>query len=443
MTPGVSSWRRSLRVFVAGQTVNGLGTMVSSVALPLVAVYRLNATTFEVGALEAVEWIPAVLLGLVAGALVDRHRQHCRAIMMAANVGQAAAIAAVPITATAGALSFGVLLGAAVTAGLFGVFFQAGYQPFLRALVPEDSYVSATSALQASRSTARISGPALGGALVQTIGATTALITDAASFLVSFASLILVTTTQPAAVAPTDQPRALRRQIHDGLTHLRTDRLLLTIAGASAGANLWLTAIGAVEVVFLVRDVHLPAVAIGALFALSGVGGLAGSLAVRRLTARMGLSRIARGALAATAPAALLIPLTRHGAGVVLFAVAAPVVSFGIAMASVTFQTLQLQRCPPTLLGRVTASSRVLTASTIPTGALAGAALGQLLRPRLALLAMAASYLAFALTLIRSPLRDTEDRRRQEPVAQLPPPQHTTTGHDLNDAASKANSTVP
>ena len=119
-----------------------------------------------------------MVLGLLAGALVDRHRQHCRAIIMAANLGQAAAVAAVPITATTGASSFGVLLGAAVTAGLFGVFFQAGYQPFLRAVVPEDAYVSATSALQASRSTARISGPALGGALVQAIGATTALITE-------------------------------------------------------------------------------------------------------------------------------------------------------------------------------------------------------------------------------------------------------------------------
>jgi predicted MFS family arabinose efflux permease len=434
MTPGVSSWRGSLRVFVVGQTVNGLGSMVSSVALPLLAVYRLGATTFEVGALEAVEWIPAVVLGLLAGALVDRHHQHCRAIMMAANLGQAAAVAAVPVTAATGALSFGVLLGAAVTAGVFGVFFAAGYQPFLRTLVPEDAYVSATSALQAGRSTARISGPALGGALVGAIGATSTLITDAASFLVSFASLILVTTTtsQPAAVAPTDRPGALRRQIRDGLTHLRADKLLLTIAGASAGANLWLTAIGAVEVVFLVRDVHVPAAAIGALFALSGVGGLAGALAVRRLTKRIGLSRIARGALAATAPAALLIPLTQHGAGVVLFALAAPVVSFGIAMASITFHTLQLERCPPTLLGRVTASSRVLTAATIPTGALAGGALGQLLGPRPALL-----------TMVHSPLRDTENRQRQTPVAQLPPPQHTTTVHDLNDAASKANSTVP
>jgi predicted MFS family arabinose efflux permease len=420
MSRGTPGWRRSLRVFVAGQTVNGLGSMVSSVALPLLAVYRLDATTFEVGALEAVEWIPAVLLGLLAGALVDRHQQQCRAIMMAANLGQAAAVAAVPVTAATGGLSFGVLLGAAVTAGLFGVFFQAGYQPFLRTLVPEDAYVSATSALQAGRSTARISGPALGGALVGAIGATSTLITDAASFLVSFASLILVTTTPPAADAQPDQPRALRlrHEIRDGLIHLRADRLLLTIAGASAAANLWLTAIGAIEVVFLVRDVHVPAALIGGLFALSGVGGLAGSLAVRHLTKRIGLSRIARGALAATAPAALLIPLTQHGAGIALFAVAAPIVSFGIATASVTFQTLQLERCPPKLLGRVTASSRVLTAATIPTGALAGGALGQLLGPRLALLTMTASYLAFALTLVHSPLRDTENRnRRSDPGA--------------------------
>lgn len=193
---------------------------------------------------------------------------------------------------------------------------------------------------------------------------------------------------------------------------------------------------------FLVRDVHVPADAIGALFALSGVGGLVGSLVMRRLNVRMGLSRIARGALAATAPAALLIPLTRHGAGIALFAVATPIVSFGIAAASVTFQTLQLERCPPKLLGRVTASSRVLTAATIPAGALAGGALGQLLGPRLALLTMTASYLAFALTLVRSPLRDTENRKRQTPVAQFPPPQHTTTAHDLHDPASKAGSSA-
>ena len=84
--------RRPLRLFAAGQGVNALGSMVSSVALPLVAVDRLHASTFVVGALEAIGWLPAVLIGLPAGALLDRHQPRARAVMMAANLGQAAAV---------------------------------------------------------------------------------------------------------------------------------------------------------------------------------------------------------------------------------------------------------------------------------------------------------------------------------------------------------------
>jgi hypothetical protein len=76
----VSHSRRPLRTFVAGQGVNALSSMVSTLALPLVAVDRLHATTLAVGALEAVEWLPAVLIGLPVGALVDRHQARARSI---------------------------------------------------------------------------------------------------------------------------------------------------------------------------------------------------------------------------------------------------------------------------------------------------------------------------------------------------------------------------
>ncbi len=404
---GRQGWPRSVRILVVGQTINGLGSMVSTVALPLVALYRLHASTFDVGLLEAVEWIPAVVLGLLAGALIDRHRDRCRAIMMAANLGQAAALAAIPAAASASLLSFPVLLASGFTAGLFGVFFQAGYQPLIQALVPREGYTSATSQLQAGSSIAMISGPAFGGALVEAIGTTTTVIADAVSFIVSFISLALIPFPRPTTRADPTQSQQLRRQIVDGLAYLRGDRVLLAIAGATAGANLWLMAINALEIVFLVREVRVPAGWIGVLLALGGAGGLAGSITARRLTARLGLSRVACGALAATAPAALLIPLAYHGAGVTFFAVASPIISFGIALVSVAFQTLRLDRCPPQMLGRIVTSSRILTALTIPLGALAGGALGQLIGPRLALLVTAASYVAFSLTLLRSPLHIT------------------------------------
>lgn len=120
---------RSFRSFLAGQSLNGLGTMVATVALPLVAVERLHATVFDVGILEAVEWVPAMTIGLPVGALIDRHQHRARLIMMGANLGQAAAVAAVPASAATGVLTLAVLLTAAFTAGLFGTFFQTGYSP--------------------------------------------------------------------------------------------------------------------------------------------------------------------------------------------------------------------------------------------------------------------------------------------------------------------------
>lgn len=396
-----------MRIFVAGQTVNGLGTMVSTVALPLVAVYRLQASAFEVGLLAAVQWVPAAFLGLLAGTMVDRHRDRCRAIMMAANIGQAAAAAAVPVAAAAGFLSFSVLLAAAVTGGVFGVFFQAGNQPLIQAMVPREEYVSSTSQLQAGNSIAMISGPAMGGALVEAVGAATTLITDAASFIVSVISLALIPSPHPRTHAEPGQRPALSRQISEGLTYLRRDRILLTVAGATAGANLWLMALNAVEVVFLVRDVRVSSGWIGALFAFSGAGGLVGSLTARRLISRLGISRVARSALAVTAPAALLIPLARHGAGVIFFAGACPIVSFGIALVGVAFQTLRLERCPPEFIGRLATSSRSITALAIPLGALCGGTLGQLIGARLALLVMAGSYAGFGMILLHSPLNST------------------------------------
>jgi len=429
-----ASLGRSFRSFVAGQTVNGLGTMVATVALPLVAVERLHASVFDVGILEAVEWVPALTIGLPVGALIDRHQHQARVIMMGANLGQAAAVAAVPVTAATGVLTLAVLLAAAFTAGLFGTFFQTGYSPYLRQLVAPDDLATATARLRAGQSAARVSGPALGGALVETVGSATAILADAASFLVSFAALWVTKPLYPAKVPPTRQP--IRTEIADGVRYLRTNPRLLTVAVASAAANLFLTAIGAVEIVFLVRSVRVAPGSIGALFAIGGVGGLAGALAAGELTGRFGTDRLARSALAVTAPAALLIPLTAHDT-VVLFAAGGFLVSFGIALVSIALTTIGLRECPAELQGRISATSRALSSATIPAGALIGGGLGQLTGTRPALILMSVGYIAFGLALLHSPLRSptadpqrTKARRPHRPAPIRRPETQTPTTSD-------------
>jgi predicted MFS family arabinose efflux permease len=395
----------SFRAFVAGQTVNGFGSMVATVALPLVAVQRLHASTFDVGLLEAVEWVPAVILGLPVGALVDRHWRRARTVMATANADQALCVATVPLTATTGTLTFRVLVLAALGAGCFATVFQTVYAPLVRSSVGSDDLLLATSRLQSGRSVARVSGPALGGALAQAVGAATTLAADAASYLVSLLSVFALRS--PAAPPPAENAATVTAAIREGLASVRASSVLSTVVVASAIANLFLTGFGALEVVFLVRVVHVGAATIGVLFAVSGAGGLAGSLAATRISQRFGTAFVARCTLAITAPAGILISVTTPGAGLALFAAGGIVVGAGIALVSVTFLNLRLQCCPTDLQARVGATSRTLTSAAIPLGALAAGALGQAAGTRLALAIVAVGYVAFSVGLLRKPLRPT------------------------------------
>jgi MFS family permease len=398
-----SVWRnRAFRLFWTGQSVNALGTFISTVALPLLAVTRLHASTLDVGLLEAVQWVPSVLIGLPVGAMVDRsHRR--RRIMMCANLGQAAALASVPVTAATGTLGVATLLGAATASGVFEVFFVTAYQPFVRDLVPADQLVTANSRLQTSQSVAQISGPSIGGVLVQLIGAATAVVFDVATYLVSWLCLWAVGTTEEV---PADAPKQpMLADIADGIRALWQDRLLRAIATVSASANLLLTAIGAVEIVFLVRVVHLSSGAVGGVLTAGGIGGLTGALLSDRISARLGIVTTARLALAATAPVTLLMPLARPGPVLALFVLAQFVATAGIAVASVTLMTIRQSACPPDLLGRVSAGSRMLMSTTIPAGAVLGGVLGDGLGTRTALLITAVGYAAVGLATAAGPLR--------------------------------------
>jgi predicted MFS family arabinose efflux permease len=342
--------------------------------------------------------------------------------MMAANLGQAAAVASVPAAAAAGVLNVPVLLGAAGVAGLFTVWFQAGYNPYLRALVAGDDYLRANARTGGARSAATLAGPSLAGALVEAVGSATTIFTDVASFLVSFVSLALLA--KGRQLVASEAGGSLLAQVKEGLTHLWASPLLRTLAWASATLNLFLTAIGAIEIVFLVRQVHASSAWVGGLIALGGIGGVAASLLAGPLTRRFGLEALARTAVAVTAPAALLIPLTSRGLGMVFFAFAGPPTSLGIALAGISFLTLRLQHCPPELQARVSTTTRAFTAAAIPMGALIGGVLGQLLGNRLALGLLAAGYLAIAVVVFtNTSLRDPAtplSAPRKSPIDQPP-----------------------
>ncbi|MFI1158893.1 MFS transporter [Streptomyces sioyaensis] len=396
---------RDFRLLLAGAAAGQLGAQVTLVALPLVAVLELNAPAFQVGLLTAAETAAFLLVGLPAGAWVDRMRK--LPLMIRADVVRAVAMASIPLAGVAGVLTMAQLYLVALVTGVATVFFDVAHQSYLPQLLPKDQLVSGNGALETIRSTAQVAGPGLGGGLVQLLGAALAIAADAAGYALS--ALFLWAIRQPE-----DRPRpvpgaSLRKDIGEGLRFVFGHRLLRVIAFTTGLGNFFTATLMATQSVFLVRVLGLAPGVVGLVLSASALGGLAGALCAGRLAARLGQARLIWLSALVTGPFAVLWPLSGRGAGAVLFAIGSGVVFFGAVVYNVAQVSFRQALCPPRLLGRMNATLRFLMWGTLPLGALAGGALADAFGTRTALAWCAAGFLAVPLPLLLSPLRRMRD----------------------------------
>ena len=117
----------------AGQTISEFGSVVSRDALPLVGVLTLSATPAQMGLLAALGSLPALLIGLPAGAWIDRTRR--KPIMIAADLASAALLASIPVAYLLGALRIEQLYVVAALAGGLALLFDVAYTSYLPSLV--------------------------------------------------------------------------------------------------------------------------------------------------------------------------------------------------------------------------------------------------------------------------------------------------------------------
>ena len=406
-----------------GESVSQFGTQISYLALPLVAVKILHATTFEVGLLTAASFAAFLLIGLPAGAWVDRMRR--RPVLVVADVGRALAMGSVPVAAAVGHLTMAQLYAVALVAGVLTVFFDVAYQSYLPALVGTDQLVAGNALLETSRSAAQVAGPGAGGALVQLLTAPYAIVVDAVSFMVSAVSVTAIRTVETPVERPAAGP-SLRREIGEGLRFVMRHPILRMMAGSVATFNFFSAMLDAVIVVFLARDLGLSAGVIGLLFTSGAVGSLIGALVSKPVAARVGSARSIWLVPALTYPFWLLIPLASPGLGLVPFCVGSLVTAAGTVVFNVNAVTFRQTICPPRLLGRMTASMRFVVWGVLPIGGAFGGWLGALAGTRTTLWVSGIGILASAPWLMLSPLRGLRDLpaapEPAEPVEAAPVP---------------------
>jgi MFS family permease len=351
--------------FWLGQTISNLGSSFTFFALPLL-VFKLTGSPLNLGITTAAEFVPYLLFGLVIGAWVDRVDR--RRLMVATDLARAAVIATIPLLAAADALSVGWVYAVAFASATLTIAFDAAEFAAIPSLVPsDDDLVAANGRVQASYSAAQIAGPLLAGLLITMAPVQQVLWVDAASFLVSAGTLLLI---GRAFNAPRDEARrAIRNEILDGLRYVLGHPILRNISAMMALINLVGATVYAQLVVFAKRQLDASDSQVALLYAAGSAGVVLLSLAAGPLRRRLSFSVAALGALLVDGLLTVVLAATRwYWAALALWAAISGLgIFFNINTAS-----LRQQIVPNHLLGRVISIAGVLAWSAIPVGALVG-----------------------------------------------------------------------
>ncbi len=288
----------------AGQSISLIGSAVTQLALPLVAVLVLGATPTRMGLMTAAQTAPLVAVGLVAGAWVDRLRR--RPLMIVCDVVRAGLLGSIPAAALAGVLRLEHLYVAALLAGTCSAIFNIAASAFVPVLVGRDRLIEANSRFVASESLAEVVGPPLAGTLVQLVTAPLAIALDAGSFLVSALTLVLVRTPEPSLLRA--QREKLVPAIGKGFRFVLRQPVLRALAATAATGNFFASMIAAVYVLYAVRELGLSPALIGAVSAVGSIGGLAGAVIAGPVVERLGIGRAMVGVAVLMGLASLLLP---------------------------------------------------------------------------------------------------------------------------------------
>jgi hypothetical protein len=392
-----------------GQTVSEVGSQVTVLALPLVAIVILQASTFEVGLLSATATSACLLISLPAGVLVDRVSK--RRLMVWCDLARLAIIGSVPLAQAAGVLTLAQLYLVALAASVFSVLFAVAYTSYLPVLIDRDQLVDGNGKLQTTESLAQVAGPGLGALLVGLVGAARAMTSDALSYAISASCLLSIRTTGEPHLVQVDRaqrPR-LRAAIGAGLVYVLREPILRKSVAWSGTANFFVIMVETLGPVFLIRTVLLRPAYVGVLLALAAVGGVVGGLTSRSLARRIGSARISWLSMTVFTLPGLLIPLTRPGWGVLLFAAGWISWTFGATLCGIALVSYQQVTCPAELRGRVSAATRWINWGTLPLGGLVAGVLGTALGVRTALWVAVIGGCSSGLWLYFSPLRGMRD----------------------------------
>jgi Na+/melibiose symporter-like transporter len=281
-----SLWRllaanRDYRLLVGAGLISLIGDYVLGVGLTFL-VYQITGSTLASGGMLLASFLPSILLGSLAGVMVDRWDR--RTTMITANVLQVVGLA--PLLAVHGSGTMWVVYLVGAYQGCLEQFFEPAEQALIPHLVPTRDLVGANGVNAQMRNLARLVGSALGGIMATVAGIAGLAIFDAISFVLA-AGLLAAIRFRPTPAEPAPENHApvgsLSRLLVEWRAGLRAclgSRALLVILVFMSITQMGEGIMGTLFAPFVKDVLHGTGSEYGLIVGIQGVGGIIGGLAV-------------------------------------------------------------------------------------------------------------------------------------------------------------------
>ncbi|MEO7017474.1 MAG: MFS transporter [Leifsonia sp.] len=394
-------------LFWSASSIRALGSAISGVAFNVLIVTVLHATATQISILSALSVAPYLFLGLIIGALMDRRRRQRTLVLT--SIGRAIALAAIPVLTLTNTLTFWSVALLTLVLGVLVLFADSAAQPLLPRIVPRGSLVMANARLGQSETVAGTTGPALGGVLLNLLGAPLLFALDAVFTAVSAVLQSRIRVDEPKP-APREPGRHIGHDIAEGMRYTYHHRTLRPLALSIHTWFLGNSIVTTVFAVFVLRQLQLQPWEYGLALAFGGVGGFLGALIAPRVGARFGAGRaifLARALVVVPWLTLAVAPVSAASGGFVLVTVVGAAqfiycLAMGIEDPNDTGYRQSV--APDAIQGRMNSTIRTINRAVFFFGALLAGLLATFLGYRVTIGIGAAIFLIAALIVVFSPL---------------------------------------
>ncbi|MCA1780637.1 MAG: MFS transporter [Dermatophilaceae bacterium] len=357
-----------------GDTVSVFGVEIVGFAIPIIAVTVLAATELQMGLLATAEMLAFLLIGLPAGAWVDRMRK--KHVIIRGDLLRAALLLTLPAAWALDMLSMTQLYVVVFLVGCITVFFDVANQSYLPEIVASDQISEGNAKLSASQQTARVAGPTVAAWLLRVIGAPWAV--GVTALFMALSALFVSRVRTPSARPNPALREPLAQEIRAGLAFVVRHPLLVRIVACTGLSNFANAITTTLFVLFAIRELGITETDLGLLFSVMAVGGILGAISSDRLARVLGEGRIIPLSALTWSVAMFSLPLSAYVSSPMPLLMAGGFLGGGLVVVyNVTQVSFRQRLCPPHLLGRMNGSIRFLVWGPIPVAAFLAGVLGQ------------------------------------------------------------------